>query len=99
VTQTNITVRVMSANLSSGNNQRYETPGLNIFKGLNPDIVAIQEFNYASTNDLYIASVHLKASSGSSNESRRASSMDSSRAGSFGRHPTARLHFADGTDT
>ncbi len=47
--QSNITLRVMAANLSSGNNQRYETPGLNILKGLKPDIVAIQEFNYAST--------------------------------------------------
>jgi len=45
----NLTIRIMAANLTSGNNQRYETPGLNIFKGLKPDIVAIQEFNYAST--------------------------------------------------
>jgi len=47
--QSNVTIRVMAANLTSGSNQRYETPGLNIFKGLKPDIVAIQEFNYAST--------------------------------------------------
>ena len=40
----------MAANLSSGNNQRYEAPGLNIFKGLRPDIVAIQEFNYSSAS-------------------------------------------------
>ena len=45
----NVTFRIMAANLSSGNNQRYETPGLNILRGLKPDIVAIQEFNYAST--------------------------------------------------
>lgn len=38
----------MDANITSGNNQRYETAGLDIFKGLKPDIVAIQEFNYAS---------------------------------------------------
>jgi len=48
----NLTVRIMAANLTSGNNQRYESPGLNIFKGLKPDIVCVQEFNYASTNGL-----------------------------------------------
>ena len=48
VTQTNFTFRVMAANITTGNNQRYETPGLNIFKGLKPDVVAVQEFNYAS---------------------------------------------------
>lgn len=50
--QSNVTLRVMAANLSSGSNQRYETPGLNILKGLKPDVVCIQEFNYASTNGL-----------------------------------------------
>lgn len=47
-TVTNVTVRVLAANLTSGTNQRYETAGLNIFKGLKPDIVAIQEFNVAN---------------------------------------------------
>ena len=47
--QSNVIVRVMDANISSGNNQSYLTPGLDIFKGLKPDIVAIQEFNYSST--------------------------------------------------
>src|SRR5687768_284996 len=47
--QSNVIIRVMAANLTSGDFQRYETPGLNIFKGLKPDIVALQEFNYAST--------------------------------------------------
>jgi PKD repeat protein/endonuclease/exonuclease/phosphatase family metal-dependent hydrolase len=47
--QSSVVVRVMDANITSGNNQRYETAGLDIFKGLKPDIVAIQEFNYAST--------------------------------------------------
>lgn len=46
--QGSVNVRVVAANLTSGNNQRYETPGLNILKGLKPDIVAIQEFNYSS---------------------------------------------------
>jgi len=141
VVPTNATVRVMASNLTSGNNQRYETPGLNIVKGLNPDIVAMQEFNVSNqfginttgafsnmiattfgtnfvyfrenghsipngvisrypilvsgswadsdtgvndrgfawaqldlpgTNDLYVVSVHLKASSGADNEARRA---------------------------
>ncbi len=144
ITQTNTIIRVVAANLTSGSNQRYEAPGLRILTGLKPDVVAIQEFNYASTNglgvntpaamremidatfgtnfsyfretngyaipngiasrypilasgswtdsdtgvndrgfawaqidlpgtnDLYVVSVHLKASSGSSNEARRA---------------------------
>jgi endonuclease/exonuclease/phosphatase family metal-dependent hydrolase len=41
-------LRVMSANLTSGNFQKYETPGLDILKGLKPDVVAIQEFNYSN---------------------------------------------------
>ncbi|MSU56813.1 MAG: hypothetical protein EXS35_01275 [Pedosphaera sp.] len=41
----NVTVRVMASNLSSGNNQRYESPGLDILQGLKPDLVAMQEFN------------------------------------------------------
>jgi endonuclease/exonuclease/phosphatase family metal-dependent hydrolase len=45
---TNSVIRVVAANLTSGSNQRYETPGLNILKGLKPDVVAIQEFNYRS---------------------------------------------------
>jgi len=53
--QSNVTVRIMAANITSGNNSRYETPGLNIFQGLKPDIVAIQEFKYASTNGLGIS--------------------------------------------
>jgi endonuclease/exonuclease/phosphatase family metal-dependent hydrolase len=48
--QSNVTLRVVAANLTSSNNQRYETAGLNILKGLKPDIVAIQEFNYASSS-------------------------------------------------
>jgi len=48
VIQTNVTVRVMASNLSSGNNQRYESAGLDILKGLKPDVVAMQEFNYAA---------------------------------------------------
>ena len=138
VTQTNATVRIMAANLTSGTSMSYEAPGIRIFQGLEPDVVAIQEFRYNSstsdtqlrqlvdtafgpsfyyyrevgsynipngivsrwpilssgtwedvdpnlndrgfawakidlpgTNDLYVVSIHLKASSGSSNASRR----------------------------
>lgn len=45
---TNTTIRIMASNLTSGNYQRYETAGMDILKGLKPDIVAMQEFNYAS---------------------------------------------------
>src|SRR6266481_833493 len=41
-------LRIMTANLTSGNAQKYESPGLDILKGLHPDIVAIQEFNYSN---------------------------------------------------
>lgn len=47
--QSNLTFRVMAANISSGNNQSYEAPGIRIFQGLKPDIVAIQEFRYNSS--------------------------------------------------
>lgn len=49
--QSNVTVRVMAANLN-GNSQTYEPFAIRIFQGLRPDIVAIQEFNYTSTNGL-----------------------------------------------
>ncbi len=47
--QSNLTFRVMAANTSSGNFQSYEAPGIRIFQGLKPDIVAIQEFRYNSS--------------------------------------------------
>jgi len=46
--QTSNVVRFMTANLTSGNFQKYETPGLDILKGLKPDVVAIQEFNFSN---------------------------------------------------
>lgn len=49
VVQSNLTVKVMAANLTSGTSQRYEAPGIRIFQGLKPDIVAIQEFLYAGS--------------------------------------------------
>ena len=52
IVATNTTIRVMAANITSGSNQSYTNAGMRIFKGLAPDIVAIQEFNYTSTNGL-----------------------------------------------
>ena len=41
-------IRLMGGNISSGNYQSYDPGhGARIFKGLDPDIVMIQEFNYA----------------------------------------------------
>jgi len=45
----NVLLRVMASNLSSGNNQRYESPGLDILQGLKPDVVAMQEFNVSNS--------------------------------------------------
>lgn len=36
---------IVAANLTSGNDQFYEEPGIRILESLQPDIVAIQEFN------------------------------------------------------
>src|ERR1043166_10323029 len=47
VAQSNVTVRVMAANLN-GNSQTLGIPQLNILKGLKADIVAMQEFQYTS---------------------------------------------------
>src|ERR1017187_5461058 len=47
--QNSVNVRVMAANLN-GNTQSYQPFALRILQGLKPDVVCIQEFNYASTN-------------------------------------------------
>src|ERR1041384_4710249 len=54
--QSNVTVRVMAANLN-GNSQTLGTPQLNILKGLKADVVAMQEFQYtsATTNGINTA--------------------------------------------
>ena len=39
---------VMSANLTSGRYQQYEAPGVRLFQGLRPDVVAVQEFTPAA---------------------------------------------------
>lgn len=44
--QSNLLVRIMAANITSGNYSSYEAAGIRIFQGLKPDIVAIQEFRY-----------------------------------------------------
>lgn len=43
----NVTIRVMAANLN-GNTQSIQPFAINIFKGLKPDVVSIQEFNYSN---------------------------------------------------
>lgn len=41
-------IRMMGANITSGQAQAYEIEGIRIFQGVKPDIVMIQEFNYES---------------------------------------------------
>lgn len=48
--QTTSRVRLMAANLTSGNNQSYDPgEGIRIFQGLKPDVVMIQEFKYKTS--------------------------------------------------
>ncbi|MFY0565125.1 pre-peptidase C-terminal domain-containing protein [Archangium lansingense] len=50
-------LRLMAANISSGNNQSYDPGhGIRIFQGTKPDVVAIQEFNYGSNSTADIRS-------------------------------------------
>ncbi|MGC4114230.1 MAG: endonuclease/exonuclease/phosphatase family protein [Myxococcales bacterium] len=45
-------IRIAAANITSGNKQSYDPgEGIRIFKGLKPDVVMIQEFNYAWNSD------------------------------------------------
>jgi hypothetical protein len=53
--QSNLLFRVMAANLP-GNPQKYEAPQIRILQGLQPDVVAIQEFNYLGSNAAEIRS-------------------------------------------
>lgn len=42
-------IRVVSSNLSTGNKQNYDNgEGLRILKGLHPEVILMQEFNYRS---------------------------------------------------
>ena len=45
------TQRIVAANISSGNHQSYQDPGIRILKGLAPDVVAIQELIWAVRPD------------------------------------------------
>ncbi|HEX5745114.1 MAG TPA: lamin tail domain-containing protein [Archangium sp.] len=46
-----VPLRVMAANISSGNYQSYDPGhGIRIFQGTRPDVVAIQEFNYGDNS-------------------------------------------------
>lgn len=50
-------LRLVGGNISSGNNQNYDLGhGARIFKGLNPDVVMIQEFKYGSNSTADIRS-------------------------------------------
>lgn len=43
-------LRLISGNLTSGNLQAYQDPGIRIFRGLLPDVAMIQELNFASSS-------------------------------------------------
>jgi len=47
-------LRLVAGNLTTGNKQAYEAPGIRIFRGVAPDVAMIQEFNFGtdSTADL-----------------------------------------------
>jgi endonuclease/exonuclease/phosphatase family metal-dependent hydrolase len=48
---TDVRVRLMAANITSGNLQSYDPGhGLRIFQGTKPDVVMIQEFNYGNNS-------------------------------------------------
>ncbi|OJH37884.1 endonuclease/exonuclease/phosphatase family protein [Cystobacter ferrugineus] len=45
-------IRLMAANITSGNNQSYDPGhGIRIFQGTKPDVVMIQEFKYGANSD------------------------------------------------
>lgn len=43
-----VRLRIAAANLTSGNLQTYEPPGVRIFQALRPDVVMVQEFRYGA---------------------------------------------------
>jgi endonuclease/exonuclease/phosphatase family metal-dependent hydrolase len=43
-------LRLVTGNLTSGNNQAYEAPGIRIFRGVAPDVAMVQEFNVATNS-------------------------------------------------
>jgi endonuclease/exonuclease/phosphatase family metal-dependent hydrolase len=40
-----VTLRIMNGNLTSGTQQAYEQPGIDIFAGAHPEVAMVQEFN------------------------------------------------------
>src|SRR5262249_20667456 len=54
--QGTVRLRLMAGNLTTGNYQSYEDPGIRIFRGLAPDVAMIQEFNYKTNSDADIRS-------------------------------------------
>src|SRR4051812_29441684 len=43
-------LRLVTGNLTSGNNQSYEDPGIHIFRGLAADVALVQEFNVGGSS-------------------------------------------------
>lgn len=51
-----VPLRIMAANLSSGNYQSYDPGhGLRLMRGVNPDVVLIQEMNYGNNSEAAIS--------------------------------------------
>lgn len=44
-------VRIVAGNITSGNQQSYEEPGIRIFRGIHPDVAMVQEFNYKTNSE------------------------------------------------
>jgi endonuclease/exonuclease/phosphatase family metal-dependent hydrolase len=51
-----VRLRIMAGNLTTGNVQAYEDPGIRIFRALQPDVALIQEFNFKTNSDADIRS-------------------------------------------
>lgn len=43
-------LRLVTGNLTTGNKQAYEAPGIRIFRGLAPDVAMVQELNFATNS-------------------------------------------------
>jgi endonuclease/exonuclease/phosphatase family metal-dependent hydrolase len=43
-------LRLVAGNLTSGNKQAYEAPGIRLFRSVNPDVAMIQELNFATNS-------------------------------------------------
>ena len=51
-------LRIMAANTTSGKDQRYEDPGMNMFYAMDPDIILIQEFAPSAKNVVQLLKEH-----------------------------------------